>query len=300
MATVRTGTDGLARAEERAAWLFLAPSLVLYLMFTGIPVAAVLVLSFTKWDLFTTIDFVGLANYTALARDAIFQKVLTNTGLFVLASVPAQVVLGLLFALGLNRNIPGRTGLRVAYFLPVVTSTVAAALVWAFLFNSNYGLINAGLSAIGVTELPKWLASTRWSLWSVVIVFTWQNLGYAVVLFLAGLQNIRQDIFDSATLDGSSGWKSFWNLTLPLLSPTTFFVVIIALINSFQVFELVFVMTQAGPSNATNTLVYYIYQNGFQFYQMGYASAAAMVLFVIVLAVTLVQYKLQDRWVHYD
>jgi multiple sugar transport system permease protein len=300
MAEARTPMDGLARAEERTAWLFLAPSVVLYLMFTGIPVLAVLVLSFTKWDLFTTIDFVGFANYLALARDAIFQKVLTNTGLFVLASVPAQVILGLVFALGLNRSIPGRTGLRVAYFLPVVTSTVAAALVWAFLFNSNYGLINAALSAIGVTELPKWLASTRWSLWAVIIVFTWQNLGYAVVLFLAGLQNIRQDIFDAATLDGSSGWTSFWNLTLPLLSPTTFFVVVIALINSFQVFELVFVMTQAGPANATNTLVYYIYQNGFAFYQMGYASAAAMVLFVIVLAVTLVQYKLQDRWVHYD
>lgn len=300
MAEARTPMDGLARAEERTAWLFLAPSVVLYLMFTGIPVLAVLVLSFTKWDLFTTIDFVGFANYLALARDAIFQKVLTNTGLFVLASVPLQVILGLVFALGLNRNVPARTGLRVAYFLPVVTSTVAAALVWAFLFNSNYGLINAGLSAIGVTELPKWLASTRWSLWAVIIVFTWQNLGYAVVLFLAGLQNIRQDIFDAATLDGSSGWTSFWNLTLPLLSPTTFFVVVIALINSFQVFELVFVMTQAGPANATNTLVYYIYQNGFAFYQMGYASAAAMVLFVIVLAVTLVQYKLQDRWVHYD
>jgi len=290
----------MARAEERAAWLFLLPSLVLFLVFTAVPVISAFVISFTQWDLFTAIDFVGLGNYVALWNDPIFRQVLGNTAYYVLGSVPVQMALALAAALALNRGIRGQTFFRVVYFLPVVTSTVAAALVWAWLFNSNYGLINALLSLVGVTDLPKWLASSRWAMPAVIIVSIWQNMGYAMVLFLAGLQNIRQDVYDAAALDGSQGWTRFITITLPLLSPTTFFVLIISIIGSFQVFELVFVMTKAGPANATNTLVYYIYQNGFQFYQMGYASAAAIVLFLIVLALTLVQYGLQNRWVHYD
>jgi multiple sugar transport system permease protein len=265
-----------------------------------VPVISAFVISFTQWDLFTAIDFVGLGNYVALWNDPIFRQVLGNTAYYVLGSVPVQMALALAAALALNRGIRGQTFFRVVYFLPVVTSTVAAALVWAWLFNSNYGLINALLSLVGVTDLPKWLASSRWAMPAVIIVSIWQNMGYAMVLFLAGLQNIRQDVYDAAALDGSQGWTRFITITLPLLSPTTFFVLIISIIGSFQVFELVFVMTKAGPANATNTLVYYIYQNGFQFYQMGYASAAAMVLFLIVLVLTLVQYGLQNRWVHYD
>jgi multiple sugar transport system permease protein len=289
----------LARTEERIAWAFLLPSLVLFLVFTAIPVVWAFLISFTHWDLFTAPTLALLDNYVALAKDPIFHQVLGNTGLFVLAAVPLEMVLGLVCALGLNRNIPGQTALRVIYFLPVVTSTVAAALVWAWLFNSNFGLINDALSLFGVTDLPKWLASSRWAMPAVITVFVWQNLGYAMVLFLAGLQNIRPDVYEAAALDGATGWPRFWHITLPLLSPMTFFILIISIISSFQVFDLVYVMTKAGPSNATNTLVYFIYQNGFAFYQMGYASAAAMVLFLIVLVLTLIQYRLQDRWVHY-
>jgi multiple sugar transport system permease protein len=289
----------MARAEERAAWLFLLPSLVLFLVFTAVPVISAFVISFTQWDLFTAIDFVGLGNYVALWNDPIFRQVLGNTAYYVLGSVPVQMALALAAALALNRGIRGQTFFRVVYFLPVVTSTVAAALVWAWLFNSNYGLINALLSLVGVTDLPKWLASSRWAMPAVITVFVWQNLGYAMVLFLAGLQNIRPDVYEAAALDGATGWARLWHITLPLLSPMTFFVLIISIISSFQVFDLVYVMTKAGPSNATNTLVYFIYQNGFVFYQMGYASAAAMVLFLIVLGLTLIQYRLQDRWVHY-
>ena len=288
-----------ARAEERAAWLFLAPSLVLFAIFTAIPVISAFFISFTQWNLFNEVTWVGLGNYIGLAHDEIFAKVLGNTGYFVLVSVPVQIALALACALALNRGLKGQTFFRVVYFLPVVTSTIAAALVWAWLFNSNFGLINAGLSLAGVTDLPKWMGSTRWAMPAIIIVSIWQNLGYAMVLFLAGLQNIGKDVHDAAALDGATGWDRFWHITLPLLSPTTFFVLVISIIGSFQVFELVLVMTKAGPANATNTLVYYIYQNGFQFYQMGYASAAAMVLFLIVLIFTLVQYKLQRRWVHY-
>lgn len=299
MARSRVKLTRVALAEERAAWLFLAPSLVLFAIFTAIPVVSAFFISFTQWNLFNEVTWVGIGNYLELAKDEIFAKVLGNTAYFVLISVPVQIVLALLCALVLNRGIKGQTFFRVVYFLPVVTSTVAAALVWAWLFNSNFGLINAGLSLVGVTDLPKWMGSTRWAMPAIIIVSIWQNLGYAMVLFLAGLQNIGKDVHDAAALDGATGWDRFWHITLPLLSPTTFFVLVISIIGSFQVFELVLVMTKAGPANATNTLVYYIYQNGFQFYQMGYASAAAMVLFLIVLAFTLVQYKLQRRWVHY-
>lgn len=299
MARSRVKLTRVALAEERAAWLFLAPSLVLFAIFTAIPVISAFFISFTQWNLFNEVTWVGLGNYLELAKDEIFAKVLGNTAYFVLISVPVQIVLALLCALVLNRGIKGQTFFRVVYFLPVVTSTVAAALVWAWLFNSNFGLINAGLSLVGVTDLPKWMGSTRWAMPAIIIVSIWQNLGYAMVLFLAGLQNIGKDVHDAAALDGATGWDRFWHITLPLLSPTTFFVLVISIIGSFQVFELVLVMTKAGPANATNTLVYYIYQNGFQFYQMGYASAAAMVLFLIVLAFTLIQYKLQRRWVHY-
>jgi multiple sugar transport system permease protein len=299
VARSRVRLTRVARAEERAAWLFLAPSLLLFAIFTAIPVISAFFISFTQWNLFNEVTWVGLGNYLELAKDEIFAKVLGNTAYFVLISVPVQIALALLCALALNRGIKGQTFFRVVYFLPVVTSTIAAALVWAWLFNSNFGLINAGLSLIGVTDLPKWMGSTRWAMPAIIIVSIWQNLGYAMVLFLAGLQNIGKDVHDAAALDGATGWDRFWHITLPLLSPTTFFVLVISIIGSFQVFELVLVMTKAGPANATNTLVYYIYQNGFQFYQMGYASAAAMVLFLIVLAFTLVQYKLQRRWVHY-
>lgn len=288
-----------ARKDERTAWLFLLPSLVLFLAFTGLPVVVAFFVSFTQWDLFNPPIFTGLTNYTKLLADPIFGKVMGNTAYFVLLSVPIQMLIGLLCALALNRAIRGQTFFRVAYFLPVVTSTIAAALVWAWLFNANVGLINVLLTLLGVSEPPRWLSSTRWAMAAVIIVSIWQNVGYAVVLFLAGLQNIRADLYDAAAIDGARGWKRLWFITLPLLSPTTFFVLIISIIGSFQVFELVFVMTQAGPANATNTLVYYIYQNGFQFYQMGYASAAAMILFAIVLVMTLIQYALQSRWVHY-
>lgn len=288
-----------ARKDERTAWLFLLPSMVLFLTFTGIPVIAAFGISFTRWDLFNPAQFIGLGNYTKLFGDPIFSRVMGNTAYFVLLSVPVQMMIGLGCALALNRGLKGQTFFRVAYFLPVVTSTIAAALVWAWLFNANFGLINALLSLLGISDPPRWLASSKWAMPAVIIVSIWQNLGYAMVLFLAGLQNIRADLYDAAAMDGARGWRRLWFITLPLLSPTTFFVLIISIIGSFQIFELVFVMTQAGPANATNTLVYYIYQNGFQFYQMGYASAAAMVLFVIVLIMTLVQYALQNRWVHY-
>ncbi len=291
----------MAAAETRAAWLFLAPSLLLFTVFVALPVLAALGISFTNWDLFTTPHFAGVQNYLNLIlHDPLFHKVLVNTVLYVLGTVPLQMLLALGVALLLNRGVWGETVLRVIYFLPVVSSTVAVALVWSWIFNSNFGVLNALLSALGVQNPPVWLGNSGTALISLIIVAIWQGLGYSMVLFLAGLQNIPQDVYEAGALDGATGWRRTLHLTLPLLSPTTFFVTIVSLIGSFQVFDLAFVMTKGGPANATNTIVYYVYQNAFEFYRMGYASAAAMILFAIILLITLVQYRLQHRWVHYE
>ncbi|WP_344983843.1 sugar ABC transporter permease [Deinococcus rubellus] len=291
----------MAREETRSAWLFLAPSLLLFAVFVLLPVLAAFGISFSKWDLFTAPHWAGLDNYRQLLfEDKLFHKVLRNTFVYVIGTVPVQMILALFVALLLNRGVWGQNALRVIYFLPVVSSTVAVALIWSWIFNSNFGVLNALLSALGVQDLPGWLNSSKYALPSLIIVAIWQGLGYSMVLFLAGLQGIPREAYEAGEIDGAVGWKKHRFITLPLLSPTTFFVAIVSLIGSFQVFDLAFVMTQGGPANATNTIVYYVYQNAFQFYRMGYASAAAMILFVIILAFTLVQYRLQHRWVHYD
>lgn len=291
----------MAAAETRAAWLFLTPSLLLFVVFVALPVLAAFGISFSDWDLFTAPHFAGVENYLNLIlSDPIFHKVLLNTLLYVIGTVPVQMLLALGVALLLNRGVWGEGVLRVIYFLPVVSSTVAVSLVWSWIFNSNFGILNAILSALGVQNPPVWLGNTNTALIALIIVAIWQGLGYSMVLFLAGLQGIPQDVYEAGALDGAVGWRRTLYLTLPLLSPTTFFVTIVSLIGSFQVFDLAFVMTKGGPANATNTIVYYIYQNAFENYRMGYASAAAMILFVIILAITLVQYRLQHRWVHYE
>lgn len=291
----------MARAEARSAWLFLAPSLVLFMVFVLLPVLAALGISFTSWDLFTAAHFAGLENYRQLLfEDKLFHKVLANTAVYVVWTVPIQMGLAFIVALLLNRGVWGQNALRVIYFLPVVSSTVAVALIWSWIFNSNFGVLNALLSQLGVHDLPGWLNSSKYALPALIIVAIWQGLGYSMVLFLAGLQGISREAYEAGEIDGAVGWKKHRYITLPLLSPTTFFVTIVSLIGSFQVFDLAFVMTQGGPANSTNTIVYYVYQNAFQFYRMGYASAAAMILFAIILTFTLIQYRLQSRWVHYD
>lgn len=288
------------REESRAALLFLLPALVLFTVFVALPVLASMYISFHRWDIFTAPTFIGLKNYVQLFQDDIFKKVLLNTLWFVLGTVFIQISLGLVLALLLNSKIPAQGFFRVLYFLPVVSPPVAVALVWAWIFNENFGLLNSFLSGLGLHNLPKWLASSQWALPALMIVAIWQNIGYSMVLFLAGLQNIPQEVYEAGAIEGAVGWKKFRYLTLPLISPTTFFVLTISVIFSFQVFDLAFVMTDGGPSNATNTVVFYIYQNAFRFYQMGYASAAAWILFVVIFILTLLQYRLQNRWVHYE
>lgn len=292
---------GTLRARE--AWVaygFLLPNFLGFLIFTFIPVLAALLLSFTDWDLLQAPRWAGLANYRRLARDPLFHRVMRNTATYVLGTVPVQMTLALLVAMALNRRLPGRLFFRTAYFMPVVSSTVAVALVWRWMFHADFGLINSALYAIGVSNPPNWLSSTRWALPAIMIMSVWQQIGFSMVLFLAGLQSIPQHLYEAAKIDGASAWQRFFNITLPMLSSTTFFILVISIINSFQVFDQALIMTEGGPANATNTIVFNIYRYGFQFFQMGYAASMAWVLFAAIFVVTLIQFRYQGRWVYYE
>ncbi len=293
-------TGALIRREAFTAYGFLLPNLLGFLAFTFLPVIAALLISFTEWDLLRQASWIGLDNYTRLVSDPLFHRVLRNTLLYVLGTVPVQMMLALLIALALNQRIPGQTFFRTAFFMPVVASTVAVALVWRWIYHADFGLLNSFLYAIGVTDPPSWLSSTTWALPAIIIMSVWQQIGFSMVLFLAGLQGVPQSLYEAATIDGAGPFARFRFITLPLLSSTTFFVLLIGIINSFQVFDQALVMTNGGPANATNTIVFNIYRYGFQFFQMGYAAAMAWVLFAIIFIVTVVQFRYQRNWVHYD
>lgn len=291
----------LRRKEALAAWLFLSPSFIGFVVFVFGAVVVSLGLSFFEWDMLTKPNFVGLKNFTRLIfEDRTFHLVFKNTLWFVLGTVPTRVLLGLAFALVLVRNIPGRTFFRAAIFLPVIIPTVAAAMVWRWIFNADFGLLNDFLYQIGVSNLPRWLSQPKWALTAIVILSVWKDVGFSTVLFMAGLQGIPSTVYEAAKLDGANSWKIFLHITLPLLSPTTFFVIVINVISSFQVFDQAYVLTGGGPGNATNTIVYYIYNNAFQWFRMGYAAAVAWLLFAVIFVATFIQFKYQKRWVYYE
>lgn len=292
--------NALRRRETLAAYGFLLPNLIGFLIFTLLPVVAALLISLTDWNLLQPPKWVGLQNFATLAQDPLFRKVLGNTAIYVLGTVPVQMILALLVAMALNQGLPGTLFFRAAFFMPVVTSAVAIALVWRWIYNADFGVLNSFLYMLGVSDPPNWLTSTRWALPSVMIMSVWQQIGFSMVLFLAGLQGVPEHLYEAARIDGAGPFQRFLFITVPMLTPTTFFVFVINIINSFQVFDQAFIMTGGGPANATNTIVYNIYQNAFQFFKMGYAAAMAWVLFAIIFIVTVVQFRFQSRWVHYE
>jgi len=286
------------RKEAVAGYLFLLPALGGILVFILGPVVAAIALSFTKWDLLTPAKFIGLSNYQELIQDPMFRKVMLNTLIFTGASAPLSLILSLGLALALNQKIKGIVVFRTIYFLPVVSSMVAVSLVWRWLYNPNYGLLNYFLNLLHLPSV-NWLFSTTWAMPAIILMSVWKGLGYNMVIFLAGLQGIPQMYYESAKIDGAGKFQSFKDITLPLLSPTTFFVLVISIISSFQVFDQIFVMTSGGPAHATEVIIYYIYHNAFQIFRMGYASALAFCLFIIIFALTLLQIRLSKRWVFY-
>ncbi|XID93848.1 carbohydrate ABC transporter permease [Paenibacillaceae bacterium WGS1546] len=281
----------MARKEAAWGYFFIAPIMIGFLVFMLYPFAYSFYLSLTSSDGIVAPDFIGLNNYRNLLQDETFLRSLRVTVYFTLGTVPVGALLSLLAALLLNRKMRFTTLYRTAFFLPVITSTVAIATVWKWLYNTDYGLINSILGNLGWYQ-PPWLASERWALFSVIIMSVWKNIGFNMVIFLAGLQGISPSLYEAAKIDGAGAFKRFVYITVPMLRHTTVFVVIMAVIGSFQVFDQVFVMTDGGPAKSTTVVVYYIYQNAFKYFNQGYASAMAYVLFAIIFAVTLVQTRL--------
>jgi multiple sugar transport system permease protein len=289
----------LARQEELIAYAFILPSLLGFLIFLVAPMVASLGISFYDWELLTPPTFVGLKNFANLLTDRVFKDVMVNTLYYTFGLVPLNLVISLGLAVWLNTRLRGLTVYRMAFFLPVVTVTVAVALIWRWMYEPRAGIIDAGLHALGLPG-PTWLGDVHWAMPAIIIMSVWKGFGYNMVLFLAGLQGIPVSMYEAAKIDGANGWQRFWRITLPLLSPVIFLAVVLTVISSFQVFDQALVMTNGGPANATNTIVLYIYQNGFQFFHMGYASAIAWVLFGVIFLFTLFQMRLQGRWVQYE
>ena len=292
--------------QQWEGYLFLIPSLAGFLLFVALPVVVSALLSFVDWNLLRPPEWVGLLNYRQLLlRDPIFWKVAQNTVYFMATIVPLQLAFGLALAVALNQAIRGALVYRVIYFMPVVTTIVAGAIVFQFMLNRDFGVISQAIwwlrSATGLPIAPPdFLNSTAWAKPSVVMLTLWKNTGFTMVIYLAALQGVPQELYDAAQVDGAGAWARFRRVTLPLVSPTTFFLFIIQMIGAFQLFTEAYTMTRGGPARSTLTVVYYIYQNAFQFGRMGKASAIAWFLFVFIFLFTLIQTRLQRQWVYYE
>ncbi len=289
--------------ETRAGYGFILPNFLGFVAFILFPTLFSLYISFFDWGLLGAPTFAGLGNYRTLFQDDFFYRVLFNTVYFVLGTVPLQTALALFLAILMNQKIRGIVVFRTAMFLPVISSLVSVAFIWSWILEPDFGLLNSFLEMIGLLEpidnflarvgLPplRWLASPTWAMSGVIMMSIWKNVGYHMVIFLAGLQGIPTSLYEAAEIDGASRWQKFRSITLPLLRPTTFFVVVTSVIGSFQVFDQAFIMTQGGPAGATTTIVYQIYISAFEHFKMGYAASIAWVLFAIIFVLTLIQWR---------
>ena len=285
----------------RAGWLFIAPAIVLIGVFFFLPVAASLLLSITDFDLYSVanpanVRMVGARNYVDLMHNPTFWLALKNTFYFALVGGPLTVATSLGAALLLNAKVVRfKTFFRTVYFLPFVTTLVAVAIVWRYLYHPQYGFLNYALGAVGIHPID-WLGDPRWAMPAIILLAVWKNFGYNMLIFIAGLQAIPQDLYDAAEIDGAGPMGRFFNVTLPLLGPTLLFVGVITMIGYFQLFSEPYVMTQGGPLRSTTSVVLMMYEEGFRWWRMGYAAAIAFVLFVVILVATLLQFRLQkDR-----
>jgi len=314
--TVDTGiraSNPSPRKRSRVAWrealegyFCISPWLIGFVIFTAAPLVASLYMSFTSWTVTYAPRWIGLENYRyMLVDDGRFWKALYNTFYYIFLAVPLYTVGGLLTALLMNVNLAGIRLFRTIWYLPAILPTVGTALLWVWLLNPEYGLINRALGLVGIVG-PRWLSSEEWAKPGIILMGLW-GVGGAMVVYLAGLKNIPRDLYEAAEVDGAGLWTRFWAITLPMLSPVIFFNLIMQIIGAFQVFSSVFILTSGGvgekpggPADATLFYVLYLYQQGFQQFRMGYASALAWVLMLLSLLVTLVQFKLAGRWVYYE
>ena len=287
-----------SRQEQLWALFFIAPYLIGLLFFWLGPVIASFLISFTDWELVGRPAWIGFENYQRLFADELFIRSLVNTVYYTIISVPLGMIISLLLAIAVNQKLKGIVFFRTAFFLPHISSMVAVALLWSWIYNAQYGLLNHFLGLFGIPP-QNWLGNPKLAMPALIVMSVWKGLGYNMMIWLAALQGIPEDLYEAARIDGANKWQQFRNITLPLLSPTTFLLLILGLIGSFQVFEQSYVMTQGGPAHATYTIVFYIFSNAFEWLRMGYASAMAYILALIIFALTIFQLKYQKKWVHY-
>lgn len=283
-----------------AAYLFLTPALSAIFIFFFIPVITAFVLSFTDFDIyalgnFSNTRFIGFQNYLQLFNDPLFWKALKNTFFFVISAGPLSVIVSLAAAILLNTKLIKYKGLfRMVYFIPVVTTLVAVAIVWRFIYHPRFGILNYFLGFFGINPVD-WLGDPTWAMPAIILMSVWKTFGYNMIIFIAGLQNIPEYLYEAAVLEGAGAWQQFRKITLPMLAPTTLFISIITMIGFFQLFAEPYIMTQGGPLNSTLSIVQYMYQEGFRWWNMGYSASLAFVLFFIIFIATLIQMKVQKN-----
>ncbi len=299
----KKNSSGIKRVYKHnlAGWLFVIPSTVGFLAFMIYPLFYSLFLSFMDWDMFRPerSTFVGLENYLAALQNDYFQTGITNNLIFAVIAVPVLIFIALILAAMLNQKIYARGALRMMYFMPYITTVTAVAVVFSALFHPVRGPINSFLSTLGVVDLPGWATSSDWSLITVAIFWVWKNIGYCTVIFLAGLQGISRSLYEAADIDGASPIQKFFRITVPMVSPTTFFLSVTCVIQSLQIFAEINVLTKGGPGTSSYTTIMHIYEEAFVKFNMGYASAVTWIFFIIILLITFVQWIAQKKWVKY-
>jgi multiple sugar transport system permease protein len=287
--------------ENIVGYIFVGPMLLGVLIINLIPIVATLFLSFTEWNFiagFNGLSYVGLDNFRHLLEDDVFIKSLKNNLVFMF-TVPISMIAALVIAILVNKHVYFKSLFKVIYFMPYISSVVAVAIVWQIIFHPSLGPLNRMLMSIGIADPPKWIADVDFALPSIMIIFIWMSIGFNMIIYMAGIQSIPPDLYEAADIDGASPWGKFLNITLPMLSPTSFFLLVTGIINTFKVFDIIQVLTEGGPANSTSVLVFHLYKTAFIYLKVGYASSIALVLLVSVILITLFQLYSQRKWVHY-
>ena len=293
------GAWTLEKRNSVMGWVMISPILVGIALFAVLPVLFSFYISFHEWDMLHEQQWVGAANYVKIFGDKMLCVISKNTFTYCIIAIPGAIFFGLLLALAMNAKIKGVALYRTAFFMPNITTTVAVCIVWSWLYNKDYGLFNNVLNMLGFDSI-KWITSKKMAMPSIAIMSIWQAMGYDMILLTAGLKGIDETYYEAAQIDGANGWQSFWKITLPMLTPTLFFLVVTHCVSYIQMFDAAFIMTEGGPGHATRTFAMQIYNTAFEYFRMGEAASYAWVLFAIVFVITVIQFKLQDKWVNYD
>lgn len=310
-ATTRTSPAGpeigarrsksLQRGETLAGFVFVSPMLIGVFLLVLLPIAATMVLSFADWNFvqgFHGLHWIGFGNFGELLQDPIFLKSVRNNLIFLLV-VPVYLIISMILAVLIDRYVYFKSFFKVAYFMPYISSIVAVAIVWQVLFEPSFGPINEFLKSVGIANPPKWIADPNFALISIMMISVWISIGFNLIVYIAGLQSIPKDLYEAADIDGAGSLTKFRNITFPMLSPTSFFLLVTGIISTFKVFDIIAVLTQGGPIQSTTMMVWYLYDTAFQNLKIGYASSISLVLFLFVLIITFLQWAAQKKWVNY-